>query len=139
MMSEGLGGVGGTGQAVKADGEVARGGHNTGPFLVRIWERSSSKVTSRIRRFSTHQWPRIQAASWAGVAWAAGRLVMAQTTSGAPFTLCEFAGAADDLDGLDSVREQNPGRDGDDLEGASFHPAMTPAVAGVSDGDVFPR
>ena len=35
-----------------------------GPLPVRTWERSSSKVTSRTqcRRFSMHQWPRIQAA-----------------------------------------------------------------------------
>ena len=50
-----------------------------GPLPVRIWERSSSKVTSRTqcRRFSMHQWPRIQVASWASVVCAADRLVMA--------------------------------------------------------------
>ncbi len=42
-------------------------------------ERSSLKVTSRTqcRRFSTHQWPRIQVTSWALVACAALRLVTA--------------------------------------------------------------
>jgi hypothetical protein len=48
-----------------------------GPLLVRTWERSSSKVTSRCqcRQVSTHQWPQIQVASSAAVVCPAGRLV----------------------------------------------------------------
>jgi hypothetical protein len=57
---------------------------------------------------------------------------------GAPFLLVEFAGAAGELDGLEGVREQDPGRDGDGFEGAFLHPAMTPASAGVSDRDLCP-
>ena len=49
-----------------------------------------------------------------------------------------LAGAAGDLDGLEGVREQDPGGDGDGLEGAFLHPAMTPAGAGVSEGNLFP-
>jgi hypothetical protein len=45
----GGGDVGGAGQAVTADGEVAQAGHEGCPFPVRIWEWSSAKVTSRIQ------------------------------------------------------------------------------------------
>ena len=48
-----------------------------GPAPRRIWERSSSKVTSRTqwRRFSIVQWARTSARRRAGEAWAAERLV----------------------------------------------------------------
>jgi hypothetical protein len=53
-----------------------------GPLPVRIWEESSPKVTSRTWwRASMPQWPRTQAASCAGVAWWAARLVTAQLVS----------------------------------------------------------
>jgi hypothetical protein len=42
-ISQGLGDVGGAGQA-EADGQVAQDGHEAGPLPVRTWERSSSKV-----------------------------------------------------------------------------------------------
>ncbi len=50
-----------------------------GPVPVRAWERSSPKVTSRTQCswFPVFQWPRIQSASWAGRAWAAGSDVTA--------------------------------------------------------------
>ena len=42
-----------------------------GPLAVRTWERSSSKSVSRTQwsRSSMPQWPRMMAASWAGLAW----------------------------------------------------------------------
>jgi hypothetical protein len=60
-----------------------------GPVWVRIWERSSSWVTSRTqcRRFSMAQWPRIQVASSAAVACSVVRLVTAYTTSVVHFLL----------------------------------------------------
>jgi hypothetical protein len=50
-----------------------------GPDAVRIWERSSPKSMSRTqcRRSSMPQWPRMMAASWAGLAWVAVSEVMA--------------------------------------------------------------
>jgi hypothetical protein len=98
VMSKGLGDVVGTGQAEKADGEVAEGGHDTGPFPVRTWQWSSSKVTSRTqrRRFSTHQWPRIQATSRALVPCAAVSLVTAKA-------------AATRLHGIDNNLDQSDG------------------------------
>ena len=54
-----------------------------GPAPRRIWERSSSKVTSRTqwRRFSIVQWARTSARSRAGDAWAGVRLVTPYTVS----------------------------------------------------------
>jgi len=48
-----------------------------GPAPRRIWERSSSNVTSRTQcsRFSMVQWARTSARRRAGDAWAGGRLV----------------------------------------------------------------
>ena len=50
-----------------------------GPLAVRIWERSSSKSRSRTQwsRSSMPQWPRMMAASWAGLAWVTLREVTA--------------------------------------------------------------
>ena len=50
-----------------------------GPLAVRAWERSSSKSMSRTQcsRSSIAQWPRIMAASRAGLAWEAVSEVMA--------------------------------------------------------------
>ncbi len=49
MMSEGLGDVGGAGEAEKADGEIAQMAMMRGPLRVRTWKRSSSKVVWRIQ------------------------------------------------------------------------------------------
>ena len=50
-----------------------------GPLAVRTWERSSPKSMSRTqcRRSSMPQWPRMMAASWAGLAWVTVREVTA--------------------------------------------------------------
>jgi hypothetical protein len=50
-----------------------------GPLAVRTWERSLSKSVSRTqcRRSSMAQWPRMMAASLAGLAWVAVSDVMA--------------------------------------------------------------
>jgi hypothetical protein len=50
-----------------------------GPLAVRIWERSSPKSRSRTQwsLSSMPQWPRMMAASWAGLAWVTLREVTA--------------------------------------------------------------
>ncbi|MDQ3761797.1 MAG: hypothetical protein M3460_08880 [Actinomycetota bacterium] len=52
------------------------------------------------------------------------------------FLTVELAGLAGHLDGLGSVREQDPGGDGEEFEGAFFDPAVTPVLTGVPDRDV---
>lgn len=49
-MSEGSGDVGRVVEPKDADHEVAQRGRTRGPLPVRAWDRSSSKVTSRIQR-----------------------------------------------------------------------------------------
>ncbi|OLM08469.1 hypothetical protein Ae706Ps2_6713c [Pseudonocardia sp. Ae706_Ps2] len=58
---------------------LRRAAMTCGPAAVRVWERSSSKETSRTQcsRFSMFQCPRIQRASKIGSAWNAVRLVIA--------------------------------------------------------------
>ena len=54
-----------------------------GPCPVRIWLRSSAKVTSRIQcsRFSMPQWARAASASRVGLIWSWVRSVIAEAVS----------------------------------------------------------
>ena len=126
-MSEGLGDVGGTGQAEKADGKVAQGGHDAG--AVAGADLGAVLVEGDVT-------DPVQAVFHAPVAADPGRelgiggLRGSQAGNriddfGPPFLVVELAGAASDLDRLGSVREQDPGGYGDDLEGALLYPAMT--------------
>src|SRR5664279_193061 len=111
-----------------------------GPLPVRIWDKSSPNVTSRTqcRRTSMHQWPRSQVASWSGAGLVDGQVGDGVHGFGAPFAAVPFADLAGHLDGLGGVREQDPGRNGDDFQGAFLDPSVSAVVLGMSNGEIGP-
>ena len=79
--------------------------------------------------FSMFQWPRIQAASWAGPA--GGEAGDGVDGFGGGLAGLVVGAAAFDLDGLGGVREGEAGRDGADLQAADLAAAVTAFVGAV--------
>jgi hypothetical protein len=77
-------------------------------------------------QFSISQWPRMMAASSAGLAWMTVSDVIAQAVSEEPSLPPGQLAAAHDLDGPGGVRECQPGGHGGDLEGAALGSPMSP-------------
>src|SRR3954453_21392414 len=108
-----------------------------GAAPVRIWERSSSKVTSLTQwsRVSMPQWPCTQAASRVGGAVVGSAKVIRWTPSTVLFpnlvTVLRTGAAS-------AAPELGPRRRGDDLDRAG-DPTTMALGCGAADGDVTPR
>ena len=84
------------------------------------------------------QWPRMMAASSAGLAWVAVSEVTASDGLAGPFLLPAEPAAAHDLDGLGGVREGQPGGHGGDFQGAALSPAVSPLTGDAAGRDLPP-
>jgi hypothetical protein len=109
-----------------------------GAVPVRSWEASSATVVSRRwwERLGG-QWPRIQSAGRAGLAWAWAGLVTASRTV---VVHCLPAGSRVlwvTWTGRGGVREPGPA-DGDGLEGSALHAAVGAVTGAVQDRNLMP-
>src|SRR6202044_45285 len=93
-------------------------------------------------RASICQWPRIQAASWAGGGLAGGQAgdgVDGEGGEGAPFLHPgQGADPAGDAGGPGGMREGQPGRNGGGLHGAVLLAAVPAVALAVTGRDVTP-
>jgi hypothetical protein len=129
VVAEGLGDVGVAGETEQADHQVSEGGHDLGAAagagLVQ------AHLDGPVALDPGGQFGGVCLLGGQGADRVGGLAALTAFAVGLLLVRVDRAGGAGDLDGLRGVREPEPGRDGDDPEGALLDLSVATAGGGV--------